>query len=213
MAGYPGDVVVTAKYSLPSSTALRLDMVAVPTKPTPISLAQHTYWNLAGHDAGDVLDHSVRIWASHMTPLGDHSIPTGEIAPVRGTPFDFTDEQKIGTRIGLVPGGYDHNFVLGAGEEEREGLRRAARVREPRSKRVLELWTDAPGMQFYTGNFLGGVVGKGGAVYGKHAGLCLETQGFPNAVNQPNFPTVVVHPGEEYRHSMLFEFSTQSGAS
>ncbi|CAA6667537.1 unnamed protein product [Spirodela intermedia] len=186
----PRDVVVTAKYSLPSSTALRLDMVAVPTKATPISLAQHTYWNLAGHDDMGV----------QYDPLGDHSIPTGVIAPVRGTPFDFTaEEKKIGSRIDLG--------------EEKEGLRRAARVREPRSKRVLELWTDAPGMQFYTGNFLGGVVGKGGAVYGKHAGLCLETQGFPNAVNQPNFPTVVVHPGDEYRHSMLFEFSTQSSAS
>ena len=200
---------MTAKYSLPSGSALRLDMAATTTKATPISLAQHTYWNLAGHGAGAVLDHWIQIWAEQMTPLGEDAVPTGEIAAVAGTPFDFTAGETIGNRIGLVAGGYDHNFVLGGGGEDESGLKRAARLRDPGSGRAVELWTDAPGMQLYTGNFLDGVVGKAGAVYGKHAGVCLETQGFPNAVNQPNFPSVVIRPGDHYRHSMLFHFFSE----
>ncbi|RWW32189.1 hypothetical protein GW17_00003149, partial [Ensete ventricosum] len=151
--------------------------------------------------------HGKTIWASHVTPVDENLIPTGEIMPVTGTPFDFTSERKIDSRIHEVPVGYDHNYVLECGEE-RSGLRHAARVKDPSSSRVLNLWTDAPGMQFYTGNFVNGVAGKGGAVYEKHAGLCLETQGFPNAINQPNFPPIVVQPGEKYKHTMLFEFST-----
>ncbi|KAG6532379.1 galactose mutarotase-like isoform X2 [Zingiber officinale] len=206
--GYPGDLSVTAKYSLPSSTSLKLEMEAVPaSKATPVSLAQHTYWNLAGHNSGNVLDHSIQIWGSHITPVDDNQIPTGNIKPVSGTPFDFTAETEIGSRILEVPGGYDHNYKLDHGEEK-SGLKHAARVKDPSSMRVLDLWTDAPGMQFYTGNFLDGVVGKGGAVYGKQAGLCLETQGFPNAINQLNFPSVVVQPGEKYKHTMVFEFSS-----
>ncbi|RZR87760.1 hypothetical protein BHM03_00015222, partial [Ensete ventricosum] len=208
LMGYPGDLSVTTKYSLPSDRSLKLEMEAVPTnKATPVSLAQHTYWNLAGHSSGHILDHSIQIWASHVTPVDENLIPTGEIMPVTGTPFDFTSERKIDSRIHEVPVGYDHNYVLECGEE-RSGLRHAARVKDPSSSRVLDLWTDAPGMQFYTGNFVNGVAGKGGAVYEKHAGLCLETQGFPNAINQPNFPPIVVQPGEKYKHTMLFEFST-----
>eukprot|EP00262_Sarcandra_glabra_P010415 TRINITY_DN25698_c0_g1_i1.p1 TRINITY_DN25698_c0_g1~~TRINITY_DN25698_c0_g1_i1.p1 ORF type:complete len:340 (-),score=45.39 TRINITY_DN25698_c0_g1_i1:332-1351(-) len=205
--GYPGDVNITATYSLTSGTTLRLDMEAVPeNKPTPISLAQHTYWNLAGHNSGDVLEHSIQICASHVTPVDQNTVPTGEIMLVKDTPFDFTTERKIGTTINQVPGGYDHNYVLD-GTEEKLGLKRAAKLKEPSTSRVLNLWTNAPGVQFYTGNYVKGVVGKGGAVYGKHAGLCLETQGFPNAINQPNFPSIVVQPGEKYKHTMLFEFS------
>lgn len=183
-------------------------MEAVPTKATPINLAQHTYWNLAGHNSGDVLDHTVQIWASHVTPVDENTIPTGEIMPVKGTPFDFTSGEKVGSRIHEVPGGYDHNYVLGIGEEKL-GLKHAAKVKDPKSSRVLDVWTDAPGVQFYTGNYVDGVVGKGGATYGKHAGLCLETQGFPDAINQPNFPSVVVQPGETYKHALLFEFSAE----
>nr|POE84553.1 aldose 1-epimerase [Quercus suber] len=126
-------------------------MEAVPNKPTAISLAQHTYWNLAGHNSGNILDHSIQIRANHVTPVDQNTIPTGEIMPVKGTPFDFTAEKRIGESI----------------------------------------------HEFYTGNYVNGVVGKGGAVYGKHAGLCLETQGFPNAINQPNFPSIVVQPDLE----------------
>uniref|UniRef100_J3LQC7 Aldose 1-epimerase n=1 Tax=Oryza brachyantha TaxID=4533 RepID=J3LQC7_ORYBR len=207
--GFPGDVSVTARYSILASTTLKLEMEAIPlNKATPISLAQHTYWNLAGHSSGDVLAHTVQIWGSQITPVDETSIPTGEMMPVSGTPFDFLREATIGSRIDQVPGGYDHNFVLDSGEVK-SGLRHAAKVTDPSSSRVLDIWADAPGVQFYTGNFLNGIVGKGGAVYGKHAGLCLETQGFPNAVNQPNFPSMTVHPGEKYSHTMLFEFSTK----
>ncbi|XP_038999388.1 galactose mutarotase-like isoform X2 [Hibiscus syriacus] len=207
--GYPGDVSVTATYTLTSSTTLKLEMEAVPKdKATPINLAQHTYWNLAGHNSGNILDHTIQIWASDITPVDENLIPTGEIKPVKGTPFDFTAEKKVGLSINEVGLGYDHNYVLSGGEE-RSGLKRAAKLKSHSSSRVLNLWTNAPGMQFYTGNYVNEVVGKGGAVYNKHAALCLETQGFPNAVNQPNFPSVVVQPGSKYRHTMLFEFSTE----
>lgn len=182
-------------------------MEAVPqNKATPISLAQHTYWNLSGHDSGDILEHCIQIWASHITPVDENSIPTGEIMPVKGTPFDFTVEKKIGSSIHQVLVGYDHNYVLDCGDEKL-GLKHVAKLKDPLGLRILNLWSNAPGVQFYTGNYVNGVIGKGGAVYGKHAGLCLETQGFPNAVNQADFPSIVVEPGDKYQHSMLFEFS------
>ncbi|KAI4347267.1 hypothetical protein L6164_008091 [Bauhinia variegata] len=207
--GYPGDITVTATYTLTSSTTMRLDMEGVPgNKPTIINLAQHTYWNLAGHNSGNIHDHSIQIWANHYTPVDQNTVPTGEIKPVKDTPFDFTSEKRIGNTINEVGIGYDHNYVLDCGEEK-DRLKRAVKVRDPSSSRVLNLWTNAPGVQFYTGNYVDGISGKGGAAYGKHAGLCLETQGFPNAINQPNFPSVVVRPGEKYQHSMLFEFSVE----
>jgi aldose 1-epimerase len=206
--GYPGAVSVTATYTLTSATTMRLDMEAVPeNKDTPINLAQHTYWNLAGHDSGNILDHKIQIWGSHITPVDEYTVPTGEILPVKGTPFDFTEEKRIGESIGEVGIGYDHNYVLDCPDQEKEGLKHAAKLSDAASSRVLNLWTNVPGMQFYTGNYVNGVVGKGNAVYGKHAGVCLETQGFPNAINQSNFPSVVVKAGEKYNHTMLFEFS------
>ncbi|KAH6763402.1 Galactose mutarotase-like superfamily protein [Perilla frutescens var. hirtella] len=207
--GYPGDVSFTATYTLTSKTTMRLDMEGVlENKATPISLAQHTYWNLAGHESRTVLDHTIQIRANHITPVDQNTVPTGEIMPIKGTPFDFTTESKIGSRINEVGIGYDHNYVLDCGEEK-SGLKHAAKLKDPASSRTLNLWTNAPGMQFYTANYVNGVVGKGGAAYGKHSAACLETQGFPNAINQPNFPSVVVKPGEKYNHSMLFEFSTE----
>ncbi|CAA2973007.1 aldose 1-epimerase-like [Olea europaea var. sylvestris] len=207
--GYPGDVHITASYTLVSKTTMRLDMEAVPeNKPTPISLAQHTYWNLAGHNSGNVLDHTIQIWAKHITPVDHNTVPTGEIMPVEGTPFDFTTENKIGSRIHQVGLGYDHNYVLDCGDEKL-GLKHAAKLKDPASSRTLNLWTNAPAMQFYTANYVNGIVGKGGVVYGKQSGVCLETQGFPNAINQPNFPSIVVQPGEKYKHSMLYEFSAE----
>lgn len=209
-SGCPGSVTVIATYTLTSSTTLRLDMEGVAeNKPTLINLAQHTYWNLAGHNSGNILDHSIQIWANHVAPVDRNSIPTGEIRPVKDTPFDFTSEKRIGNNIHEVGIGYDHNYVLDCGEEK-AGLKHAAKVTDPLTSRVLNLWTNAPGMQFYTGNYVENVAGKKGAVYGKHAGLCLETQGFPDAINQPNFPSIVVRPGEKYQHSMLFEFSIES---
>lgn len=141
--------------------------------------------------------------------MDQNTIPTGELMPVKGTPFDLTTEKKIGNSIHEVPGlGYDHNYVLDCGDEKL-GLKHAAKLKDPSSSRVLNLWTNAPGMQFYTANYVNGVVGKGGAVYGKHGAACLETQGFPNAVNQLNFPSVIVQPGQKYKHSMLYEFSVE----
>ncbi|KAL0415736.1 UNVERIFIED_CONTAM: Aldose 1-epimerase [Sesamum latifolium] len=207
--GYPGDVSFTATYTLTSKTTMRLDMEGVPeNKATPISLAQHTYWNLSGHDSGSILDHTIQIWANHITPVDQNTVPTGEIMPVKGTPFDFTTESKIGSRIQEVGLGYDHNYVLDCGDEK-SGLKHAAKLKDPTSSRTLNLWTNAPGMQFYTANYVNGIVGKGGAQYGKQSAACLETQGFPNAINQSNFPSVVVKPGETYKHSMLFEFSAE----
>ncbi|KAG8362723.1 hypothetical protein BUALT_BualtUnG0046800 [Buddleja alternifolia] len=207
--GYPGDVSFTATYTLASKTTMRLDMEGIPeNKATPINLAQHTYWNLGGHNSGNILDHTIQIWANHITPVDQNTVPTGEIMPVRGTPFDFTTENKIGSRINEVGLGYDHNYVLDCGKEKL-GLKHAAKLKDPNSSRTLNLWTDAPGMQFYTANYVSGIVGKGGAAYEKHAAACLETQGFPNAINQPNFPCVVVQPGDKYKHTMLFEFSTE----
>ncbi|KAJ4807115.1 Aldose 1-epimerase [Rhynchospora pubera] len=208
--GYPGNVSITATYSLHSPNTLKLEMEAVAeNKPTPISLAQHTYWNLAGHNSGSILDHTAQIWAEHMTPLDPTSVPTGEIIPVKDSPFDFTTEYKIGARIDKVPGGYDHNYVLDLGEEI-NGLKRAVKLKDPSSGRVLNLWTNAPGMQFYTANYVDGVAGKSGAIYQKQSGVCLETQGFPNAINEPKFPSIVVRPGEKYNHTMVFEFSNES---
>ncbi|XP_028181824.1 aldose 1-epimerase-like [Glycine soja] len=174
--GYPGDITVTATYTLTSSTTLRLDMEEVPKdKPTIVNLAQHTYWNLAGHNSGNILDHSIHLWANHITPVDENTVPTGEIMLVKGTPFDFTSFNRIGSTISQVGLGYDDNYVLDCGEEK-EGLRHTAKVRDPSSSRVLNLWTNAPGVQFYTTNYVNGVQGKGGAIYGKHARLCLEIQ-------------------------------------
>lgn len=211
--GYPGEVSFTATYTLTSKTTMRLDMEGhIQNKPTPISLAQHTYWNLAGHDSKTILDHTIQIWANHITPVDQNTIPTGEIMPVKNTPFDFTTEKRIGDRINEVGLGYDHNYVLDCGDSK-EGLNHAAKLKDPKSLRVLNLWTNAPGMQFYTANYVNGITGKDGAKYEKQSACCLETQGFPNAVNTPNFPSVVVQPGETYKHSMLFEFSTESCTS
>ncbi|KAH1043480.1 hypothetical protein GYH30_025355 [Glycine max] len=144
-------------------------------KPTIVNLAQHTYWNLAGHNSGNILDHSIHLWANHITPVDENTVPTGEIMLVKGTPFDFTSFNRIGSTISQVGLGYDDNYVLDCGEEK-EGLRHTAKVRDPSSSRVLNLWTNAPGVQFYTTNYVNGVQGKGGAIYGKHARLCLEIQ-------------------------------------
>ncbi|KAL2641419.1 hypothetical protein R1flu_009006 [Riccia fluitans] len=211
--GFPGDLEVSVTYTLGEKAEFRIDMSAKPgKKATPVNLASHSYFNLKGEGNGDVLDHKIRIFAGSYTPVSDTLIPTGEILSVQGTAFDFLQERPIGSRIndisGPPPVGYDHNYVLSGEDEGSDGLKKAARVVEPASGRVMELWTTAPGMQFYTGNFLEGVVGKAGVVYHIHGALCLETQGFPNAINEPKFPSVVVQPGQTYRHVMLYRFST-----
>ncbi|KAG6494402.1 galactose mutarotase-like [Zingiber officinale] len=205
--GFPGDLDVYVTYSISGDYQLSVSMRGKSlTEATPVNLAQHTYWNLRGHDGGSILSHRVRIFASRITPVDADLIPTGELAPVQGTPFDFLRPETVGSRIDRVPGGYDINYVVDSWEGKR-WLSRVATVTAEETGRRMELWADQQGVQFYTGNFLRGVKGKGGAVYEQHAGLCLETQGFPDAVNHPKFPSQIVAAGEEYHHNMLYQFS------
>uniref|UniRef100_A0A1D1Y5K7 Aldose 1-epimerase n=2 Tax=Anthurium amnicola TaxID=1678845 RepID=A0A1D1Y5K7_9ARAE len=204
--GFPGDLHVQVTYKIIGDYMLSVTMHAEPVdKATPVNLAQHTYWNLGGHDSGTILNNTVQIFASHITPVDKNLIPTGEITPVTGTPFDFRRPSTVGSRIEEA-GGYDINYVLHS-PTDKYGVRKAAVVKDSRSGRVLELWTNQLGVQFYTSNMLNDTVGKGGYVYGQHAALCLETQGFPDSVNHPNFPSQIVNPGETYHHYMLFKFS------
>jgi aldose 1-epimerase len=206
--GYPGKLDVTVVMTLSDANELRLDYTAVTDKPTPVNLTNHSYFNLAG--AGDVLSHDLMLAADGFTASDAELIPTGEIKPVKGTPLDFTTAKPIGSRFsGLKsnPVGYDDNFVLNSGGKS---LALAARVHESVSGRVMEVLTTEPGIQLYTGNFLDGTLtGKGGAVYRQHAGLCLETQHFPDAVNQPKFPSIILRPGQTYQQTTIYKFGTK----
>lgn len=205
--GFPGDLNVTVGYSLIGDKKLRVTMKAKAlNKPNPVNLAQHTYWNLGGHNSGNILSEEIQIFGSHYTPVDSELIPTGKIESVKGTPYDFLEPHKVGSRISKLPSGYDINYVLDGAAGNK--LRQAAIVHDNKSGRMMELLTDAPGMQFYTSNSLKNVKGKGGFVYQSHAALCLETQAFPDSVNHPNFPSTIVTAGKTYKHHMLFKFST-----
>jgi aldose 1-epimerase len=208
--GYPGRLDVRVTYTLTDNDELIVDYLATTTKPTPVNLSQHSYFNLAGSAQRDILGHVLQLDASRYTPVDSTLIPTGEIAPVAGTPFDFRTPIAIGARIGQSDEqlrfgrGYDHNFVV---DQRGPGVQHVARVVEPTTGRTLDVSSDQPGVQFYSGNFLDGTIhGKAGRVYGHRYGFCLETQHFPDSPNQPGFPSTILRPGERYASRTVFRF-------
>lgn len=211
--GFPGNLKVHARYVFTDRNELKLEFSATTDRATVINLSHHSYFNLAGQGSGDVLGHVVTIYSDTITPLGTNQIPTGEFAKVAGTPFDFRQPTAIGARINVPDPalqqarGYDHNWVINKPLGQ-FGL--LARVVEPGSRRVLEVWSDEPGLQFYTGNFLNNTItGKSGAVYQQHAGLCLEPQHYPDSPNKPQFPPVVLQPGQTFRSTIVYKFGAQ----
>ena len=213
--GFPGNLKVTVTYMLMDSNKLRIEYSATTDKKTVVNLTNHSYFNLAGPGSGDILGHVLQIEADKFTPVDSSLIPTGELRDVAGTPFDFRKLTAMGARIDSdneqikLGGGYDHNFVLRSWEKP-SGETPAARVVEPKSGRVLEVWTTLPGMQLYTGNFLDGTAkGKGGIAYTRRSAFCLETQYYPDSPNQPKFPSPVLPTGERYHAMTIYKFSTE----
>jgi len=205
--GYPGTLVAETRYRLGEDNSLRIDMTATVTRPCPVNLVHHSYWNLAGHDSGDALAQELEIAGDFITPTDAALLPTGEIVAVAGTAFDFRAPKPIGRDIAQVAvpqACYDHNWVL---RGARGRLRRIAAARDPASGRGFELWSTEPGLQFYAGGHLEGTHGKGGTVYPRHAGFALESQTFPDSPNIPHFPSARLDPGQVYRHTMEFRFT------
>ena len=208
--GYPGNLDVSVQFTVTEQNELKIEYTATTDKATPINLSNHSYFNLAGRTTEPVLGHELMLAADHYTPVDETLIPTGEIAPVAGTPLDFTKPTDIGARIKELKGeptGYDHNFVLNSGGKS---LALAVRVYEPKTGRVMELSTTEPGVQFYTGNFLDGTItGKDGIAYRKHHAFCLEAQHYPDSIHHANFPSAVLEPGKTYTQTTVYKFSAR----
>ena len=205
--GYPGNLRCTVTYTLTNDDELRIDYEAQTDKKTVLNLTNHTYWNLAGPGAGDILRHELMLNATQFTIVDKGLIPVGVTASVVDTPLDFLAPRTIGSRLRQLRNGYDHNLVLNGRPDT---LKFCARVREPAGGRIMEIATTEPGVQLYTGNFLdGSVIGKGGKPYGKHAGFCLETQHYPDSPNKPTFPSTILVPGKKFTSTTVHKFAAK----
>ncbi len=205
--GYPGNFTITVKYTLTDDSSLKIEYDGFIDKPCPVNVTHHGYFNLTGGAKTDILGHEMQILADRFTEVDSTLIPTSQLPPVAGTPMDFNQPHTIGERIAQVDGGYDHNYVLSNQVTE---LRKVVRVKEPVSGRVMEVFTTEPGVQFYSGNFLDGILtGSGNVKYNKHWGFCLETQHFPDSPNQADFPSTLLEPGKRYKQTTVYAFSVE----
>lgn len=201
--GFPGNLEMRVSYSLTRENDLIIRYHAKADEPTPVNLTNHTYFNLAGHSSGAVDEHQIQLFADRYVPVDGEAIPTGELLEVAGTPFDFRSPKPIARDLERVPGGFDHCWEI---NRVGDALNPVAGVYEPKTGRAMTVYSTQPGVQFYSGNFLAGDIGKDGASYGKRAGFCLETQHFPDSPNRPDFPGSVILPGDTYRHETVWHF-------